>query len=130
MNVAKKVRDYKTANPSATIEDIAKACETSTGYVYQVMYKMKQKKLKAIRKLKPVAETTESKPSVGQEVLRKEIKRLNAEIDKWKNLSSFHEQKLNVLLRQNKDLKDHHSGLEYVISYLEARLGEKNGASV
>jgi hypothetical protein len=111
MNVAKKIREYKIANPTASVEEIAKACETSTGYVYQVMYKMKHKKVKAAKKAKPVA----TQPTEGQKVVRSEITRLHKDIDDWRSLylSSFDE---------IEQLKQDVIGYRAVISYLQGQL--------
>jgi hypothetical protein len=123
INKAQQIRSYKQANPTHKPSDIAKACSVKTTYVYQVLHADKQNKKKVVK-------PTDSKPTAGQETVRKEIVRLNNEIDKWKKLSEFNEQRITSLLQKVHDSKLHHSGLEYVISYLESRLGEKNGASV
>ena len=122
INKAKQIREFKEANPSAPINKIADACNATVAYVYQVLHKVKAKKAK------PVAT-----PTAGQDVLRKEITRLNNEIDKWKNAAEFQERRANECLKHNRELKLHHNGLEYVISYLESRLGiteKPNGAPV
>jgi len=113
---------YKQANPTHKPSDVAKACGVTTAYVYQVLHADKRKKAK------PVA----TQPTAGQDVLRKEITRLNNEIDKWKNAAEFQERRANECLKHNRELKLHHNGLEYVISYLESRLGikEQDGTTV
>ena len=123
MNKAEQIRGYKQANPTHKPSDIAKACGVKTTYVYQVLHADKQNKRKVVKPVDPT-------PTAGQETLRKEIVRLNGQLDKWKNLNVFDEQRIANLLRQVQDAKLHHAGLEYVISYLESRLGEKHGASV
>jgi len=123
MNKAEQIRGYKQANPTHKPSDVAKACGVKTTYVYQVLHADKQNKRKVAKPVDPT-------PTAGQETLRKEIVRLNSQLDKWKNLAEFNEQRITNLTQQIKDLRLHHSGLEYVISYLESRLGEKNGASV
>jgi hypothetical protein len=123
INKAKQIREFKQANPSAPINKIADACNATVAYVYQVLHKMQKKKAK------PVA----TQPTAGQETVRKEIIRLNNEIEKWKNAANFQEARANECLKHNRELKLHHNGLEYVISYLESRLGiteKPNGASV
>jgi hypothetical protein len=122
MNKAKQIREFKQANPSVSPKGIAEACNATTTYVYQVLHKIKPKKVKAIA----------SPPTAGQDVLRKEINRLNNEIDKWKNAAEFQERRANECLKHNRELKLHHNGLEYVISYLESRLGikEQDGTTV
>lgn len=120
--IAKKIREYKAANPEATNKDIGKALDTSPVYVYQVLSGYQKPK-----KLKPVA------PTEGQKVLQNEIKRLHDAIERWESLSKFQEAKISVLTQQAKAMKDHHAGLEYVISYLESRLGiekKEDGATV
>ena len=122
INKAKQIREFKETNPSAPINKIADACNATVAYVYQVLHKVK------VKKTKPVAT-----PTAGQDVLRKEINRLNDEIDKWKNAAEFQERRANECLKHNRELKLHHNGLEYVISYLESRLGiteKPNGAPV
>ena len=126
MNKAEQIRGYKKANPTHKPSDVAKACGVKTTYVYQVLHADKQNKRKVV---KPVDQT----PTAGQETLRKEIVRLNSQLDKWKNLAEFNDQRIISLQRQVQEAKLHHSGLEYVISYLESRLGiteKPNGASV
>jgi hypothetical protein len=126
INKAQQIRGYKQANPTHKPSDIAKACGVKTTYVYQVLHADKQNKRKAV---KPVGPT----PTAGQEVLRAEILRLN------KKVSDLHYemQQMGNLLDEYRDecrkLKLHHGGLEYIISYLESRLGiteKPNGASV
>jgi hypothetical protein len=125
MTKSKQILAYQEANPTHKPIDIAKACGVATAYVYQVLHKAKKKP----KNVKLIAEAT---PTDGQQTLRKEIKHLNEAIDKWRNLSSFNEGRIDVLTRQVRDLKAHNSGLEYVISYLESRLGieAKDGATV
>jgi hypothetical protein len=126
INKAQQIRGYKQANPTHKPSDIAKACGVKTTYVYQVLHADKQNKRKVVKPVDPT-------PTAGQETLRKEIVRLNGQLDKWKNLAEFNDQRIISLQRQVRDAKLHHSGLEYVISYLESRLGiteKPNGASV
>ena len=121
INKAKQIREFKEANPSAPLNKIADACNATVAYVYQVLHKVK------VKQDKPVAT-----PTAGQEVLRKEITRLNKELEQWKQLAEFQERRANDCLKHNRELKLHHSGLEYIISYLESRLGikEQDGTSV
>jgi hypothetical protein len=126
MNKAEQIRGYKQANPTHKPSDIAKVCGVKTTYVYQVLHADKQNKRKVVKPVDPTS-------TAGQETLRKEIVRLNGQLDKWKNLAEFNDQRIISLQRQVQDAKLHHSGLEYVISYLESRLGigdKANGASV
>jgi hypothetical protein len=121
INKAKQIREFKEANPSAPLNKIADACNATVAYVYQVLHKVK------VKQDKPVAT-----PTAGQEVLRKEITRLNKELEQWKNAAEFQERRANDCFKHNRELKLHHSGLEYIISYLESRLGikEKDGTTV
>jgi len=126
MNKAKQIREFKQANPSVSPKGIAEACNATVTYVYQVLHKLKPKKVKAV---KPVV----APPTAGQELLRKEIQRLNSEMDKWENISEAKERRISALHEELRQAKLHHNGLEYVISYLESRLGiteKPNGASV
>ena len=120
MNKAKQIREFKKANPSVSPKGIADACNATTTYVYQVLHKTKPKKVK------PVA------PTAGQEVLRAEITRLNEKIADL----NYEMKQMGHLLDEYRDecrkLKLHHGGLEYIISYLESRLGikEQDGTTV
>ena len=87
-------------------------------------------KFKSVKtsKVKP-----ETKPTDGQQILRKESTRLNEEVTKYKNLTTFQEDRIRFLANKVKELRLHHEGLEYVISYLESRLGiasKDDGATV
>ena len=75
MTIKSKVEEYKAANPDATDGEIAKACETSALYVYQI--------------LKPKHKPTENKEIIdGQRILRKEIVSLNKQIEKIAQLEN------------------------------------------
>jgi uncharacterized coiled-coil protein SlyX len=66
-------------------------------------------------------------------LLRKEIQRLNHGMDTWERTNAIQERKIDSLTEQLREARLHHGGLEYVISYLESRLGiteKPNGASV
>jgi hypothetical protein len=111
MTKAKQIRGYKEANPTHKPSDIAKACGVTTTYVYQVLHNAKKKAVKAV---KPVV------PTKGQETLRKEIKRLNEEVDQWRglylgNAESLYQYEQDVI------------GYRAVISYLQGKL---DGATV
>ena len=124
--ISRKIRAYKLANPTAKAKEIAEVLGIRVNYVYQAL-KFKPKRVK---KVNPVVE---EKLTNGQNVLRKEIVSLNNELDKYKNLTKYQEDRINLLTSKVRDLKLHHSGLEYVISYLESRLGIENkddGATV
>jgi hypothetical protein len=105
MNKAKQIRAYKEANPTHKPSDIAKACGATTTYVYQVLHSAKKKK--------PVAST--EAPTEGQQTLRKEITRLNIDIDGWKELYFGN---LNELEQLQQDV----IGYRAVISYLQGQL--------
>ena len=122
--ISKKIREYKLANPNAKAKEIAEALGIRVNYVYQAL-KFKPTR---IAKVKP-----EPKPTDGQQILRKEINCLNEEITKYKNLTTFQEDRIRFLANKVKELRLHHEGLEYVISYLESRLGiasKDDGATV
>jgi len=123
INKAKQIREFKQANPSAPINKIADACNATVAYVYQVLHKMQNKKAKPV---------TPVEPTNGQKTLRKEIERLHKEIEQWKNLSDLNERRVASFMEQVRQAKLHHNGLEYVISYLESRLGikEQDGTTV
>jgi uncharacterized coiled-coil protein SlyX len=123
MTKSKQIIAYKEANPTHKPSDVAKACGVTTAYVYQVLHADKRKKAK------PVA----APPTAGQELLRKEIQRLNHGMDTWERTNAIQERKIDSLTEQLREARLHHGGLEYVISYLESRLGiteKPNGASV
>ena len=109
MTKAKQIREFANNNASATPQEIADACGVTRIYVYQVLHKMKNKKIKAIKSMKLVA------PTQGQDVLRKEIKRLNEDLDGWRELYlSAHE----ALGQFEQDI----IGYRAVISYLQGQL--------
>ena len=119
--LSRKIREYKLANPKAKAKEIATSVGCKPAYVYQVL-------LGDAKKDKP-----EPKPTEGQQVLRKEITRLNEDITKYKTLTKFQEDRIAFLANKVKELRLHHEGLEYVISYLESRLGiasKDDGATV
>jgi len=103
--LSKKIREYKAANPNASAKDIAKELGTSAAYVYQVLTPKK----KAKKELKPVA------PTEGQLTLRKEIERLNKEIEEWRNM--FFDN-LETLGQLEQDV----IGYRAVISYLQGQI--------
>ena len=111
MTKAKRIRAYKEANPTAKPSDIAKACGVTTAYVYQVLHSAKKKAVKAV---KPVA------PTQGQDTLRKEIKRLNEDLDGWRELYLASSE---ALTQYEQDVV----GYRAVISYLQGKL---DGATV
>jgi rubrerythrin len=121
INKAKQIREFKQANPSAPINKIADACNATVAYVYQVLHKVKAKQIK------PVAT-----PTAGQDVLRKEITRLNEHIADLKYERTQMDHLMAEYREECRKLKLHHGGLEYIISYLESRLGikEQDGTTV
>lgn len=94
MNISKKVKEYKAANPDATNVEIAKACETTALYVYQIL------------RPKKIAKPTNPRKEVieGQQILRRELLSLNKQIEKIAQLEN--------------DIV----GYRAVISYLQGRL--------
>lgn len=111
MTKAKRIRGYKEANPTHKPKAIAEACGVTTTYVYQVLNNAKKKAVKAV---KPVA------PTEGQDVLRKEIKRLNEDLDGWREL---YLSSAEALTQYEQDVV----GYRAVISYLQGKL---DGATV
>ena len=128
VNKAQMIRNLRAENPDMPVPKIAEIVKTSETYVYMTLSASKSKKHK---KVKPT-QLPEKVVTDGQKVLRKEIAELNAANDKWRSLSSFQEQRIKHLNNEVQKLKEHLVGHEYVISYLESRLGldEKNGATV
>jgi len=108
--LSRKIREHKKANPQLTAKQIAATLNTSPAYVYQVLAYKKNKKVKNAKK-----ETMPVVPTEGQEILRKEIKRLNEDIDGWKELYLSANETLNQL---EQDV----IGYRAVISYLQGQL--------
>jgi len=106
MTKAKQIRAYKEANPTHKPKMIAESCGVTTAYVYQVLHSAKKKK--------PVA------PTQGQDTLRKEIKRLNEDLDGWREL---YLSSAEALTQYEQDVV----GYRAVISYLQGKL---DGATV
>ena len=102
MTKAKEIRAYKEANPTHKAKDIAKACGVTTTYVYQVLHSAKKKAVK------PVV-------TQGQDTLRKEIKRLNEDLDGWRELYLSSN---DALAQYEQDV----IGYRAVISYLQGQL--------
>ena len=103
MTKAKQIRGYQEANPTHKPKDIAKACGVTTAYVYQVLHHAKKKAVKLVV------------PTQGQDTFRKEIKRLNEDLDGWRELYlSAHE----ALGQLEQDVV----GYRAVISYLQGQL--------
>ena len=108
MNKKYQIIAYKEANPTHKPSDVAKACGVATAYVYQVLHTAKKKAVKAVKPVKPVV------PTEGQNVLREEIKRLNEDLDGWRELYlSAHE----ALGQLEQDIV----GYRAVISYLQGQ---------
>ena len=110
MNKKYQIIAYKEANPTHKPSDVAKACGVSTAYVYQVLHSAKKKAAKAV---KPVV-------SEGQNTLREEIKRLNEDLDGWRELYLASSE---ALTQYEQDVV----GYRAVISYLQGKL---EGATV
>ena len=106
MNKTQQILKYKEANPTHKPSDIAKACGVKNTYVYQVLNNAKKK---AKEDLKPVV------PTEGQLTLRKEIDRLNKEVEEWRGM--FFEN-LETLGQLEQDV----IGYRAVISYLQGQI--------
>ena len=106
MTKAKQIRAFKEANPTYTPQAIADECGVKKSYVYQVLHNAKKKAVKAV---KPVV------PTQGQDILRKEIKRLNEDLDGWRELYLASN---DALAQYEQDV----IGYRAVISYLQGQL--------
>ena len=106
MTKAKQIREFQKANPTASFHDVARECGVKRTYVYQVLHHAKKKAVKAVKL---------AVPTQGQDTLRKEIKRLNEDLDGWRELYlSAHE----ALGQLEQDIV----GYRAVISYLQGQL--------
>ena len=105
MTKAKEIRAFKEVNPTASFDGIAVACGVNKSYVYQVLHTAKKKAVKAV---KPVV-------TQGQDTLRKEIKRLNEDLDGWRELYLSSN---DALAQYEQDVV----GYRAVISYLQGQL--------
>jgi hypothetical protein len=107
-----KIREYKAANPTASIKDIAAACNTSKPYVYQSLYP-KGKKAVDKKAEAPKVEALKDGPSIkSQELL---IALLRKELDDYKENEEKFEKAYNNLLLDFVKAKS-------VIEYLEEKL--------
>jgi len=102
MTKSKQIIAYKEANPTHKPSDVAKGCGVTTAYVYQVLHNAKKKAVK------PVV-------TQGQDTLRKEIKRLNADLVGWRELYLSSN---DALAQYEQDVV----GYRAVISYLQGQL--------
>jgi len=101
--LSKTIRAHKEANPQLTAKQIAETLGTTPVYVSQVLHNAKKKAVK-----KPVV-------SEGQDTLRKEIKRLNEDLDGWREL---YLSSADALVQYEQDVV----GYRAVISYLQGQL--------
>jgi len=108
MTKAKNIREFQKANPTASFDGIAVACGVNKHYVYQVLHNAKKKAVKAVKAVKPVV-------TQGQDTLRKEIKRLNEDLDGWRELYLSSN---DALAQYEQDV----IGYRAVISYLQGQL--------
>jgi hypothetical protein len=108
--LSRKIRAYKEANPKAKAKEIAAALGAKVPYVYQVLnYKSVKPK-----KSKPT-DGQQSELTNGQHILRKEITRLNEDVDSWRDLYFGC---LDELEQLNQDVV----GYRAVISYLQGQI--------
>ena len=126
MTKAQKIRNFANNNTSATPQEIADACGVTRIYVYQVLHKMKNKKIKTIKSMKPVV-SKNGTPTDGQKVLREELDRLHAEIANLEILEEVNEKLLIDYEAEIEQLESDIIGYRAVISYLQGRL---DGATV
>jgi hypothetical protein len=109
-----KIGAYKEANPTASIEEIAKALNTSKPYVHQSLNNYKKpKKAKAVVK-KVLEKKKQSVPTFVQ--LTNQIGFLEGQIRDLK--SNIYQQEAVA-----KGLRLQNRGLSNVITYLESKLG-------
>ena len=108
MTKSKQILAYKEANPTHKPSDVAKGCGVTTAYVYQVLHNAKKKAVKAVKAVKPVV-------TEGQNILREEIKRLNEDLDGWRELYLSSN---DALAQYEQDV----IGYRAVISYLQGKL--------
>jgi hypothetical protein len=111
--LSSKIREYKAANPTASISEIAAACNTSKPYVYQSLYpKGKKATDKKVEAPKVEAPKEEGPSSKEQEkliaTLRKELADYQENEEKFENAYN------NLLLDFVK--------AKSVIEYLEEKL--------
>jgi len=100
--LSRKIRAYKEANPKAKAKEIAAALGAKVPYVYQVLN---------YKSVKP----KKSESTNGQHILRKEITRLNKDVDNWRDLYFGC---LDELKQLNQDVV----GYRAVISYLQGQI--------
>ena len=117
MSIAKKVREYKEANPNATVKEIAKACGTSSPYVYQIL-KPKAKKLPKAYPLKK----KEKDPADGKKIVRNEILRLNDRLSDVLFTNETQAELLDMYSEKIEQLEMDVVGYRAVISYLQGQL--------
>ena len=89
MTKAQKIRDFSNNNTSATPQEIADACGVTRIYVYQVLHKMKNKKVKAIKSMK-FSDATQ-----GQKVISFKFD-ANYKLTDHLNAIFYYEQQLNT----------------------------------
>ena len=120
MNIADKVRAYKAANPNANNKEVAKACNTSSAYVWQI------NKPEKVKQSKKQATDPANDPTNGQVVLRKEVSGLNKEIETLKDLNKTLASDLKVTKFTCSCLEEEVETLKTIVSYLEFKLGVEN----
>jgi hypothetical protein len=109
--LSSKIREYKAANPAASIKDIAAACNTSKPYVYQSLY---PKGKKAIDKKVEAPKVDIHAIYKTQESV---IATLRKELDDYKENEEKFEKAYNNLLL---DLVKAKSVIEYLEEKLDA----------
>jgi hypothetical protein len=103
--LSKKIRAYKQAHPKAKAKEVAAAVGCKATYVYQILH-YKPKSIKTV---------AGAKPTDGQQTLRNEIVRLNADVDSWRDLYFGC---LDEVEQLNQDVV----GYRAVISYLQGQI--------
>jgi hypothetical protein len=106
--MAKRIRDYKAANPDATAKQIAEAVGTTAVYVYQTL----AVPLKAEKKVTTAKKKTETPPASEKPVNKKE----------YQNLVDDNEVKRMIIEAQFERIKS----LLVIVEYLEEKIEEMN----
>lgn len=101
--ISQRIRDYKAANPNATMKEVAKAVNTSLPYVYQVLVPTmkKTKSVAAAPKAAPKAAPANTVSVKDHEAVVRRLAEQTAEV---------------------MDLEEEIVGLRAIIKYLEERL--------
>lgn len=106
VNISQRIRNYKDANPNATMKEIAAAVGTHLPYVYQVLGQPVKKAKKEKPVTAPKAAPANTVPAKEHEAMVRRLAEQTAEVV---------------------DLEEEIVGLRAIIKYLEEKL---NGTSI